>query len=108
MLEPVDYEGTVVRIGKRDYVVPALSVRQVKKHRATLATAAAMTANPTDEQVDAITTVVVDALRRNYPNLDVEAFQDELDMVSLPLAMRAIIGQTGLEARGSGEAPGDR
>lgn len=102
----VPYEGTPIRIGRATYIVPALSVRQVKKHKATLAQARRLAdRDPTDEEVDAITGVIFDALSRNYPALSRDAFEDEIDMRSLPMALQAVVAQTGLESK-SGEAVG--
>lgn len=102
----VPYVGVKMRIGKGEYIVPALSVRMVKRHQATLAAAAALRDRPpSDDEVDAMINVVLDALSRNYSELDRDAMQDEIDMRSLPDLLKAVTAQTGLEPT-SGEAEG--
>lgn len=94
------HSGTPIDIGGRTLIMPALSMRLLKLHRATLS---GMSAEPTDAEIDAAVGVIGDALRRNYPDITDEQLLDDIDLVSLPQALMAIAGRTGLEAVKPGE-----
>lgn len=98
MSENTKYEGFPVRIGEKTYTVPAMTVRQVKKHRNLIGMISQFERrDPTEEEFDAVIDFAFDVLSRNYPDLQRDAFEDELDMNSLPTLLEAIAGITQLE-----------
>ena len=105
---PELFEGVKLRIGRGEYVVPALTVRQLKQFRPVLAGMARFqSADPTDEDMDQVMGMVHAALSRNYPDLTVEQLGDMVDLRSLPAIVKAIAGQTGLDRAQPGAAAGE-
>lgn len=99
------FDGVKVRIGRQEFVVPALSVRQVKRFRAVLNTLGRFkTAEPTDDEIDGLLEMLHAALSRNYPDVTVDQLADIVDLRNLPEIIGAIVAQTGLEATKPGEA----
>lgn len=95
------FPGKKVRIGQSDYIVPALTIRQVRVHADTLAKFATFKqAAPSDKDIDAVIEVIHAALSRNYPKLELEELQDIIDMNNLPLIVMAIAGQSGIDEQG--------
>lgn len=107
-MSQLKFNGHPMRIGDKVMVVPALSVRQVKLHRADLSVMSAIAGRePTDEEVDKLMKVALAALNRNYPDLTLDQLEDAVDLNSLPDVIAAVTGQTGLQAKAtSGEAEG--
>ena len=100
-------DGAAVRLGARDFVVPALTIRLFRRHRATLAGVSALgQRDPTDEEWDALLALVHDALLRNHPDLTRDELEDLLDLRNIGDVMAAITGRSGLTARGGGQ-PGE-
>lgn len=105
---PELFEGVTLRIGRGDYVVPALTVRQLKQFRPVLAGMARFqVADPSDEDLDQVLKMVHAAMSRNYPDLTFEQLQDMVDLRSLPGIVKAIAGQTGLDRAQPGAASGE-
>ncbi len=101
----VPFEGTPVRLGDVRYIVPALSLRLVRRYRGVLASLGELSARePTDAEITQMVEVVHAALARNYPELTADQVEDTVDLNSLPRLMRAIAGQSGLEVVQPGEA----
>ena len=105
---PELFEGVKLRIGRGDYVVPALTVRQLKQFRPVLTGMERFkVSDPSDEDLDQVLGMVHAALSRNYPDLTVEQLQDMVDLRSLPAIVKAIAGQTGLDRAQPGTASGE-
>lgn len=100
------FDGVKVRIGRQDFIVPALSIRQVKRFRPVLSTMGRFAAGgePSDQELDALTEMLHAALSRNYPDLTVDQLGDMIDLRSLPELIKAIVARTELEATKPGEA----
>lgn len=99
------FDGKKLRIGRTEYIVPALNIRQLKKHKVTLSKSAQFVGRePTDEEVDEMVEVIHAALSRNYPDISIEQLQDTLDLNNIASVMAAIAGLSGLEPAAQGEA----
>lgn len=102
-------EGKDVVLGGHTFMVPALSLRQLKTLRPKLA---ALSATPSPEMAesevraleDAKMAVVVEvvhaALSRNYANITLDEMEDLLDIHNLPEAMEAVMNLSGLVRMG--------
>ena len=86
--------GAPIKLGNRDYIVPALSFGQIKR----LKTELTLTDNPTvmtDTVFDGIITIIVAALSRNYPKLTRKEVEDFIDFNNVKPLMQAIKGESG-------------
>src|SRR4051812_5607932 len=88
------FEGTIVRMGERDVVIPPFTFRQLKDTglRAKLETMGTIGVNPSTEQLDAARDVIHACLARNYPDLSIETLDEMITMGNLSQCMRAIFG----------------
>lgn len=95
--------GVTIAMGGQTFVVPPLSFAQVKRLKKELSVlgGAAGTSMPgfpgvpgsSEDLYDALTTVVTEAMGRNYPDIIREQVEDLLDMRNMPLVMAAVMGQ---------------
>lgn len=99
------FEGAEVVLGRQKYVVPALTIRQLKKYRKEIAVLPSLAGrDPTDEEVDGLLDVFHAAVSRNYPDLKREDLEDLIDLNNLPTLIKAVLAQSGLERVKPGEA----
>jgi hypothetical protein len=87
-------EGESIRMGGDTYVVPALSLGQMKKLREEIETLRKKDADENELQ-GAATKVIHAALSRNYPDLILEQVESLVDLRNLPQVLGAIMGQSG-------------
>ncbi len=94
------HDGIIVHFAGSDWVVPALSLGQLKKlipHFQAL-----QGGQFSIEQIDSSLQVIHAALSRNYPALQLEDVEDLVDLAIMPILMDAILWASGLVR--SGEA----
>lgn len=96
-------DGVKINLGGRDYTVPPLTLRMLRKHGENLRQLSTLDDIPTPEQIDAISAIVLDAMCRNYPELTKDDLDDLVDMRTLPKLFRAVAGQSGLTQGGDPE-----
>ena len=92
------HEGITVHFAGNDWVVPALSLGQLKKlmpHFQSL-----QGGQFSIEQIDSTLLVIHAALSRNYPSLQLEDVEDLVDLASMPIIMDAILRASGLVRQG--------
>lgn len=97
--------GAEIQIGLEKYIVPPLSFRALKNLKPVLAKleSAGSTREgniPTDEEFDMMCEVVLVALKRNYPNINIDVVLDNLDLVSAPKVLQAAVLGRVLEMEG--------
>ncbi len=93
-----EYEGQLIRIGKREYTVPALSFQQLQKFEDEIAAiendlqaAIAARKNPLSifrRQLP----IIHAAISRNYPQLKLEDLADQLDLRQSRKVYQAVMG----------------
>ncbi len=84
MTELID--GVKVTIGRRDFIVPPLNLKAVK--RVGQLVPVMMAADGSVESIDAAIEVIHLALKRNYPELTRDELEEELDLANLaPISM---------------------
>jgi len=94
--------GSTITLGDKRYTVPALTLRQFTRHRATLSSLSAATDRElTDDELQKVVALVHECLARNYADLTIDAVWDGLDLRSMPQAIRAIAGASELEEVGN-------
>ncbi len=94
------HEGVMVHFAGSDWVVPALSLGQLKR---LMPHFQSLQGGPFSiEQIDSSLQVIHAALSRNYPALQLEDVEDLVDLASMPILMEAIMRASGLVR--SGEA----
>jgi hypothetical protein len=103
MTERVKYEGVPVYLNGRNYIIPSLSVKDLKLHYDTM-TSSATEGIKLSEVVENFFPVILSAIRRNYPEVTLENLYDWIDLNSFPKVVGAIRAATGLETTTTGEA----
>lgn len=79
------YPGEVVTLGGRDFVVPAMSLGMLKRHRNLLENIESM--QPFDA-LEGVVALVHDALCRNYPDITREEVEDLIDFDNAPMVLQ--------------------
>jgi hypothetical protein len=95
-------DGVKVRMGGEEYILPPINLAALKRLKAQFKCLETLspTMGPgdwTDEQVDAMITVIHSALSRNYPEITVEQLAEIIDMGSIQKVFPALAGVSGLE-----------
>lgn len=98
---PID--GVVVRMGGRDYLVPPLSVGQVRRLESTIAELGEVNPASAGQVSQGALDVIRAAMSRNYPGITVEDLDELVDLGNMLDTIQAIMGVSGLE-KTSGEA----
>lgn len=103
--------GTTVRIGSRDFVVPECTLKTAKRMKRLLRDARDVMAKmeggvdlDADELLEFGTTVMVELLRRNYPEITADELDDEITVSSVDKVFLAVLKAAGFEAVLPGEA----
>lgn len=92
-------DGALLRIGRRDYVVPPLNLRGVKRAQALMP----LLTTDGPESVDAALEVIELAVRRNYPDVTREQLEDEVDLGNLNQLVSAVLALAGFVPKANGE-----
>ncbi len=94
------FDGTTVKLGEQNYVLPPLSLKQVKSLKGDIE--GLSTENNLDEHsLDTVVKIVHAALSRNYPSLSVGQLEEWIDLGNVQTLVQIILGQSGFK---SGEA----
>lgn len=92
-------EGKTIRMGGKDWIVPPLNFRALKRFQKEIGSL-----NLAElAQSEKVEEIVLAALNRNYPELTLDQLQDMLDMGNVVEVTMAVMGVSGLEARKPGE-----
>ena len=95
------HEGTVVSLGGQEYTIPPLSLRGLRKVQPQLKIIFNLSDGelPTEEQIEAISIIVHEALKRNYPDITLEVVEELIDLDNLSTVLPAAMTVAGLEKR---------
>lgn len=92
-------DGKTIKLGNREFVVPPLNLKAIKKYQNQL-----LTLNAADmSQVTLLAEVVHTALLRNYANLELDDVEELLDTANLVPVIEAVMNTSLLLARVPGE-----
>lgn len=99
------FEGELVKLGDREFVVPSLSVNQARRlWPEILDLNKGVTLADFPKKLDAALPIILAALSRNYPDITIEQLGDLVDVRNFPRLMKIIAGQSGMSPK-PGEAP---
>jgi hypothetical protein len=98
------FEGEEIQLGGEKYIVPALSLGQVKRLEKELESLFLIEGMPTPEQIDNALTIFLAAINRNYPAMTLEDLLDLVDTGNLISIMKAVMRTSGLVGKGEGKA----
>lgn len=90
-------EGASVRLGTEDFVVPALSLGQVRRLKDDLVMVSTIHGvSLSEEQSNSVIKVLQAAISRNYPEVSAEDLEDWVDLRNLKPVLTAVLGTSGL------------
>ena len=96
------YEGVPVYMDGREWIVPALSLRQFKQHYKMLLDTD-LTPDNFPEKFPERFLIVLEAFQRNYPDLTEEKLLDMIDLRTFLTVMQAIAAASGMRPARPGE-----
>jgi hypothetical protein len=102
--------GITLAMGGRDWVVPPLTLGQLRRLSPDLGRITSGSKVLDAETIGAVVKIVVAALRRNYPDITDEAAEELLDLGNANAVLAAVLTGSGLRRGSPGEepaAPGD-
>jgi hypothetical protein len=105
----VGIEGVWVQLGGKAYLIPALSLNGMRKHRGRLAmlqNGRSADEEMTDDYIDAVAQITFDAAKRNYPELAQEVVEDGIDMRNFGEVILAVMGVSGFTRAAEGDHAG--
>lgn len=105
------FDGVSVTSGGKTLVLPALTLGAMKKLRNEFVVIGNIDpvkqgANLTEEQIDAMISIVLASAHRNYPTVNREEVEEFVDLDNLAEIIPAILGQSGMKKAAPGEAVG--
>lgn len=90
------YDGTPVTLGGKLYIMPPLSLGQVKKIMPRLQELKNLTGVPSSSDADTMADIIHEALSRNYPDFDRSSLDDHLDMHNMQVLVSVAMTGSGL------------
>lgn len=97
------FDGVTLKLGGKEYVVPPLSLKLIRKYQTQLSDLGNIKGVPQASQIDLIMEVILDAIKRNYPDFTMEELEDLIDVKNMRDLFQAIMGVSGLEAKDTSE-----
>lgn len=95
---PPEFEGELVKLGKREFIIPSLSVRQAEKlWPDILEMQAGVTIAEFPKKLGQALPIIHAAMTRNYPDLTLDELKDLVDVRNFARLMKIIAGQSGME-----------
>jgi hypothetical protein len=91
-------EGVVIRIAGKEWTVPPLTFRQLRRLQPQIELLATIGAAATPQQIAAVSEIVHAALSRNYPALSTDDVEEMLDLGNAARVISAILRGSGLNA----------
>lgn len=94
------FEGEEIELGGEKYIVPALSLRQIRELAPKLDKLDSTEAGlPQLEQITAVVDVLHAALSRNYPEMTQDQLLDLIDLGNMSALIAAAMRTSGLEKK---------
>ena len=96
------HEGLKINLGGEERVVPPLSFKRLRNLKAEMEVIQTVQTGTelTDEQAGAMIKIVHAAITRNYPDMTEDELSEMLDLGNIGKITKAVMGQSGFEARG--------
>jgi hypothetical protein len=91
-------EGKTITLGGREFVLPPIPFGVFRKYKQVFSTGGTI-------DVDVMADGIFSALKRNYPDITQEDFEDNyLDLGNIRETFRVVMGISGMEEKQPGEA----
>ena len=94
------FDGELLKVGDREFVVPPLNWRRIRKLLPILERMKDIAAGGglviTESMLDDSVTVIYEAVSRNYPEITRDELEDLVDLVNAPKVIMAVMGLSGL------------
>lgn len=100
------FDGVKVTMGGREFILPPLTLKALRKMGPKIKLLGTMTDVPTEEQIAAMVEVVHAGLVRNYPDITVDELEDLIDLGNLREVFPAVMASSGLSRVTPGEVVG--
>ncbi|HEU0154821.1 MAG TPA: hypothetical protein VFQ82_02045 [Stellaceae bacterium] len=97
--------GVVIEMGGRDWIVPPLTLGQLRRLMPKVRQLSAVGGEIGEEQIDVLVEIVAAAMERNYPDASAEAVAQLLDLGNAGAVLNAVLTGSGLKLREA--APGE-
>ena len=102
--------GVTIPMGGRDWVVPPLTLGQLRRLMPKVRQLTEMGASMGETQISVLVEIVAAALQRNYPEVTAEMVENLLDLGNASAVLNAVLTGSGLKLRdsslGEAAAPG--
>jgi hypothetical protein len=105
--EPGKVPGVLIEFGGVKYLMPPLNVDGLEEHDDAIQRVQSEGDITLREKITLICAIALSALRRNYPDLNMEFMKKWVDMGNMQEIFRAVMGVSGFEEAKSGEAGSD-
>ena len=99
--------GLVVAMGGEDWIVPPLTLGQLRRLMPKVRQLTEIGASMGEAQIAVLIDIVAAALQRNYPEMTPEKVENLLDLGNASVVLNAVLTGSGLKPGGAamGEAP---
>ena len=91
--------GIVIEMGGRDWIVPPLTLGQLRRLMPKVRQLSAVGAEIGEEQIDILLEIVAAAMQRNYPDASAETVAQLLDLGNAGAVLNAVLTGSGLRLR---------
>jgi hypothetical protein len=102
--------GVTITMGGRDWLVPPLTLGQLRRLMPTLRQLTEIGASMGETQISVLVEIVATALQRNYPEATADMVENLLDLGNASAVLNAVLTGSGLKLRdnrlGEAAAPG--
>jgi hypothetical protein len=103
--------GVTIAMGGRDWVVPPLTLGQLRRLMPKVRQLTEIGASMGEAQIGVLIEIVATALQRNYPDATADEVENLLDLGNASSVLNAVLTGSGLKLRdvrlGESAAPGD-
>lgn len=96
-------DGVAVQLGRREFIVPPLNLRAVRKVIPLLPVLEGKSGE--GSFLDAAVELLALAIQRNYPDITKDEIEELVDLGNLPRLVEAVMAVSGFGPKGKGEPP---
>src|SRR5436305_14161744 len=93
--------GVAVAMGGHDWVVPPLTLGQLRRLMPKVRELTEIGASMGEAQIAVLVEIVMAALQRNYPNLTADEVENLLDLGNAGAVLNAVLTGSGLKSSGT-------
>jgi len=93
-----------VLFGIEEYRIPPLAFGALQDLQENIGSLQGMSTNPTKDQMNVVVDIVHMAVKRNYPDIDINELRDMIDLGNFQAVLEAVLNTSGFKKVESGEA----